>query len=787
MKKRILPVILAAVILIGALAVTAYALTTVSSQTALVTAFKKGGDIKISKSITLTQGLVVAEGKAVTLDLNGKTLDRALSVVQTEGSVITVMPGGKFTLRDSSGTNDGIIKGGAALNGGGICNYGEVLIEAGTIMGNKALNSYYGCGGGIYNGMYENEPAVLTIKGGVISHNSARNGGGIYNSTGCTVTVQEGSYIKTVGNLSKTIVDNVKITENTAADFGCGIFNAGEFYISGSPTFSGNESNGSPVDIYCAAGKHLTLNGKLSLSEKVTLQGCGEDPEIIRNYNKYNTASPKDLFRAAVKGESLILGTSGEIRIKNTSDTIVQVYSKNKLVKSETYEDPGTAWDAAVKYAETYQRAEILLGSDYSHDRQLIIYKDRNVTLDLNGHYVCRTRNGSMKNDGEVFYVGENATFTVLDSNPDSRGYDGVEGGVIAGGASGNGAGGVHVSNNATFNMFGGTIYKCITDEDGGGIYLKSNSKLNMKDCRIYFCQTIDSFDECHGGGIYAEKVSCTINLENVTFQDCYSEDDGGALYINDYDGNAKVDCTVKNCLFIGNKCENFGGAVYIFGYNTESTYKFIDCTFRNNKCYDNGGGLYINGGGIKGQNPILIEGCIINSNNASDYGSGLFAGRNGVVIMDSTITDNSAGSSGAVYVHENHTISLAGKVIIKDNTAEYNGANLNLDDTNSIEKNTLFACAGLTEGSEVYFYRGDRGGVPVAKNIPEYQLKYFHPEHGTMKFIEEGEVETPVVTASLFSNGSALILGILGAAAAAAVIIAVIVKKRKGGVTADV
>ena len=786
MKKRITAVVLAAVLLIGVLAVTAYALTTVSSQTALLAAFKKGGDIKISKSITLTQGLVVAEGKTVSLDLNGKTLDRALSVVQSEGSVITVMPGGKFTLRDTSGTNDGILKGGAALNGGGICNYGEAIIEAGTIMSNKALDNTFGCGGGIYNGMYDNKPAVLTIKGGVISHNHARNGGGIYNATGCSVTVEEGSYIKTVGNLSKTIVDNVKVTENSAAGYGCGIFNAGDFYLSGSPTLSGNESNGSTVDIYCAAGKHLTLKGKLTLGGKATLQGSGENPEIIRDYNKYNTASPKDLFKAAVNGESLILGTSGEIRIKNTSDSIVQVYSNNKLVKSEKHEKAESAWDAAVNYSNSYQRTEVLLGSDFSHDRQLKIPNGKNITLDLNGHYVCRTRNGSKKDDGEVFYVGENAAFTVLDSNPDSKGYDGVEGGVIAGGASGNGAGGVHVSNNATFNMFGGTIYKCITDEDGGGIYLKSNSKLNMKDCRIYFCQTIDSFDECCGGGIYASKVPCTINLENVTFQDCYSEDDGGAICINDYDDKATVNCTIKDCIFIGNRCENFGGAVYIFGYNTKSTYKIINCAFRNNKCGDNGGGIYINGGGIKGQKPILVEGCILNSNRAGDYGSGLFAGRNGVVIMDSTIRNNYAGSSGAVYVEEPHTISLAGKVIIKDNTAEYNGANLNLDDTNNSEKDTLFASAGLSEGSEVYFYRGDRSGVPVAKNIPEYQMKFFHPEHGTMEFVSEKEVDTPVVTASLFSNGSALILGILGAAAAAAVIIAVIVKKRKGGVTAD-
>ncbi|MBO4893668.1 MAG: hypothetical protein J5562_01980 [Clostridia bacterium] len=786
MKRKFFPVLLAFIVLLGALSVGASAVTSAGTEAALVNGFAKGGEYKLTKSLTITHGLVVPEGKTVSLDLNGKTLDRGLAVCVDGGSVITVMPGAKFTLRDTSGTNDGIITGGAALNGGGICNYGDTTIEAGTIYNNKATDNTYGCGGGIYNGYTVSSDAKLTIKGGVIYHNRARNGGGVYNATGCEVTVLEGSYIKSIGNIKKTITDNVKITENSASGYGGGIFNSGDFYISGSPTVTGNTGGTVNDDIHSSYEKNITLSGKLTCSGKISLSGEGSNPTAVAKYNTYNTGSPTELFKASKQGDALILGSNGEIIIKNTIETTVQVLNGGKVTKLEKHLTVESAWNSAKNHASSGSAVEVVLGSDYDKDARLIVPNNCSFTLDLNGHYINRARNGSQTDDGEVIYVGDGATFTVRDSNPDSMGYDGIFGGVITGGASENGAGGVHVRPNATFNMYGGTIYRCTTDEHGGAILLKDGAKLNMKDCCVYFCQTIDSTDESHGGGI-AAKCTCTINLENVTFQDCYSEDGGGAIYLSDYDSSGYINCLIKNCLFTGNIAEDNGGAVYIFLNGNRSSFKTVDCIYRNNKAGSqcSGGAIYVNGTSEGAKHKVLIENCEIKNNRASWHGGGVFVGRGAVVLMDCTITDNYSGRSGAVYVFEEVTVSFAGKMIVKDNSASYNGANLCLDDTNSTEKHTYFESAGLCEGSEIRFYVGDRGGVPVARHITQYQTKYFIPEHGTMEFIPEKTLDTPVMTASLFGKGSVIILGSFAAAAAALAGI-IIYKKKKGGAPAD-
>ena len=786
MKRKLLSAFLIMLVIIAAIPVTVHAVTTVGTEAVLKKYFDKGGDLKLSKSLSLTGGLVVPEGKKVTLDLNGKILDRGLTVCEEGGSVITVMPGATFILKDTSGTNSGILRGGAALNGGAVCNYGDMTFEGGTITGNKANDNTYGCGGAIYNGSTDTSVSTLTIKGGVILKNRSRNGAGIYNCNGCTVSVSEGSYTKSIGNIKKTVVDNVQIFENSAAGHGGAIYNSGIFYIADSPVIKDNTADDTNEDVFNSAGRYLELSGTLKSANKIILEGAGTNPVAVNKYNTYNTADAQTLFGCAGTDEAIVLGQNGEVIIKNTAETIVQVFSGNKQTKWNKYGSVEAAWNAAKAEANTSNRVEMILGSDWNKDDRFIVPNNVNMVIDLNGRSIVRARNGERKDDGEVIYVGDGATLTVKDSNPERISYDGIPGGVIAGGASGNGAGGVHVRPNATFNMYGGTIYKCTTDEDGGAILLKNGAKLNMKDCRIYYCQTIDSIDECNGGGIAAEKAGCTVNLDNVIFQDCYSEDSGGAVYLSDHDSGSKINCTIKNCLFTGNICEDFGGGLYIFGTAADSNYKVMNCTFRKNQAGEHGAAVYINGLNGPDKNPIILENCEMHKNSAVSNGGGVFVGRNGVVLMDCTITDNWSAVGGAVYVSQENTVSLAGKMLIKDNRSKYTvDANIELADTNSSKKDTMFESAGLIEGSEVHVYRLDDKST-ISKHITQYQTKYIIPDGGTIEFNEEDTILTPVVTASLFGDGSLIVMASIAGAAMLALVIAVIFKKKRGGAEND-
>ncbi len=85
----------------------------------------------------------------------------------------------------------------------------------------------------------------------------------------------------------------------------------------------------------------------------------------------------------------------------------------------------------------------------------------RDVTLDLNGHVL------KMTGDGSVLKVSDRATLTIQDSSANGTG-------TITGGNAEYG-GGVYVDNNATLKMTGGCITGCHASRGGGGIYSSGN------------------------------------------------------------------------------------------------------------------------------------------------------------------------------------------------------------------------------------------------------------------------------------------------------------------------
>ncbi len=137
----------------------ARAATNVSTWDALYTAMKNGGDITLTSDVTGSSaigatGLQVPNGKTVTLDLAGHTIDRGLSssiagVQNNNGYVIEV--NGTLTLRDSVG--GGKITGGYSRKqkyAGGVTVNGTFNMEGGIISGNKGVSGDGQCADGVY-------------------------------------------------------------------------------------------------------------------------------------------------------------------------------------------------------------------------------------------------------------------------------------------------------------------------------------------------------------------------------------------------------------------------------------------------------------------------------------------------------------------------------------------------------------------------------------------------------------------------------------------------------------
>ena len=149
--------------------------------------------------------ILIPEGMDVTIDLNGKTINRNKTQVSTSGQIFAVA--GNLTIMDSSFTNEDIVKyynvvrnmsteaiinyltglpigkltGGWTTNAGGciwlIKANASVEINGGMILGNKSNGS----GGAVHT---DQSDSTITMNGGIIIANDANSSGGAIYSTG---------------------------------------------------------------------------------------------------------------------------------------------------------------------------------------------------------------------------------------------------------------------------------------------------------------------------------------------------------------------------------------------------------------------------------------------------------------------------------------------------------------------------------------------------------------------------------------------------------------------------
>ena len=235
--------------------------TVVNSETQLNSAIAQTTTtfVKLGADITLSAHLSIGNSSTrnVTLDLNGHTLQRNLAATDANGHVIEIYSQGTLTIIDGAG--GGMLKGGNANNGGGICNYGTLYFKGGTITAcqaskqggaiknnagctvNMSGGTILGCWGADCGGIFNDAGGILIISGGTISGNTSNAGGGGVVNYG-TLTITGG------------IIHN-----NTATTRGGGIWNNSTLSITGA-TIIGNRAKINGGGIHCAGGT-ATISG----------------------------------------------------------------------------------------------------------------------------------------------------------------------------------------------------------------------------------------------------------------------------------------------------------------------------------------------------------------------------------------------------------------------------------------------------------------------------------------------------------------------------------------------
>ena len=305
-----------------------------------------GCDIVLNSHARVGDDLDVTASVVTTLDLNGKTLSRNLSSIDSNGHVIEVYTDGTLTVKDSG--KDGKIKGGRANNGGGICNYGTLYFQGGTItdcMANSdAADS--GRGGAIYNhgtmvmsggtllgcwgkdcGGVWNDGA-LTISGGTITGNTSNAGGGgvvnyatatitggtIYNNTATTRGggIWNGG-ILTLNGSSATI----NVIGNHCTTNGGGLWNRGTVNMQGSIVISGNvNGEGWDSDVYLYSNL-INCTGAFTSDSHIGLELNTSGVKCTSGYGSHNSST--NHFFASGGVHNIEISDDGEavLRISN--------------------------------------------------------------------------------------------------------------------------------------------------------------------------------------------------------------------------------------------------------------------------------------------------------------------------------------------------------------------------------------------------------------------------------------------------------------------------------------
>ena len=515
------------------------------------------------------------------------------------------------------------------------------------------------------------------------------------------------------------------------------------------------------------------ISGKLTVS--LTYNSGKTTVNLAENYS-CEISGLKQFILGGDKSGNLEKMTYKSLTVYSYGDYIPDVQSGVKAVvqTGETvkdYDNANTALNDAVTQSKNGQKPVLMLCSDISLSKPIVVENGKSLTVDLNGHTVNRNCCGIMASDGYVFLVGEGASLTVEDSSPDVQNYSSaIRGGVITGGAGNDNGGGIHLQKNSKLTMTGGSIVGCITNDHGGAIRVDgSGVKINISGAGFYSNMTLDSSDNAHGGAIYTDYSDCAVTVKNSIFEANYSEDSGGAVYIND------GTFTAQNCIFYSNSCLDDGGAVYI---ESDSEAFFENCIFTNNHCDGQAGAVYCNS-----SDGTRLSGKYKN-NSAGGAGGALFINGSAVSIQDAEITGNITGDKGGgLYVDEMYDINIQGLVVVKNNRRTDKSRDDMFLDSIGVASANIYD-GGLYENSEVWVLTSSSTQT-VSEDISAYQQRYFRCDDSSKVFrfsADSSKTRGQALITSAVGGGNLLFIIVTAVLIIIAVAAAIVMKvKRKG------
>ena len=361
--------------------------------------------------------------------------------------------------------------------------------------------------------IYAND-STFTVKDSTFSNHRSQS---LFMLKGAELSVTTSKFINTMytyelikapaSNSSIYITDTVFSDNNAYAVSGSGTIRKDSFFRN--CTFNNTNWNGQTFAVYNAT---------------ITCYDCDFGDSAMNSNMK--------IVNSPVTKENAAIGVSG-------------LLEDGKVSFTEYYKGAKEGWDAAMDIAQTnaYDRIVVDLYVDWNTRGNVpyvvSIPENAKVTLNMNGHTINADRMGSIIN-GEVVCIGKAADVIINE-------------GTITGGYSCNGAGGIHIKDNANVVLNNVNLVKNATGDsaNGGAIAMYDGSVLTMNGGII-------SNNSIYGpyayGILYVKEAIATLN--NVTIRDSYTytaDSEGLAIYADE------STVTLNNCVVSGNATDEKG------------------------------------------------------------------------------------------------------------------------------------------------------------------------------------------------------------------------------------
>ncbi len=341
-----------------------------------------GATVTLLAGMPLTEMLTIAEGKEITLDLNGK----AVTVTKTgDRSLYAFDNQGTLTLTDSSA------KGAGSITARGVQNHGTMVMNGGTIVACDTNGGY-----GVWN--YGN----FTMNGGMIkathvgSYSDQYGPTGLGNMSGAMALITGGKFesanvrayvISSEGTLTITPAEGKTVTvyapRAVAIDAGVATINGGTF-----ETFDARNSgeNGAHVaaeiyyPLYVSGGEVTVTDGAFKApvvegEPSHSLMISGAEAEVVLDGGTYNQPARIDNTTTPnlTKADTVELGTPEGFTWED--GTLVKVTNWSQVADTSWYNDTDTEF--TLKTAEqlagfaklvnggnTFSKKTVKLGAD---------------------------------------------------------------------------------------------------------------------------------------------------------------------------------------------------------------------------------------------------------------------------------------------------------------------------------------------------------------------------------------------------------------------------------------